>query len=257
MFSPSTIFGRSPVAGLFTDNLSGVANPSDLHREGPKRGDALQNRDRIIRTAFEVFGTKGVDASMPDIAAAAGVGSATIYRNFPSKEALVDALVMDCLTNLERMARAAAAESDPWEALVGVVRAVADLQLQNRVLSHFLGGRIAGSSELQAKRNLVYGILDDLVERSKRPGQLRSDFAVSDLRMVMVAIARIASSATPLTRRLVERHVTLILDGLRSPGHLKLPGVPLTIAESQEALDSLRATETPPAFRRGRRSWSA
>jgi AcrR family transcriptional regulator len=218
----------------------------------PLRADAARNRETIVRTAFEVLGERGVDAQMTEIAEAAGLGIGTVYRNFPSKEALVNALVLDRLRLARRSFERALTHDDAWTSLVHLIEELTKRQTENRVLSQFLGGRVAGSPELIAERDEVYAMLGKLVSRAKRSGQLRKDVNVADLRIIMTAVAYISASDSPLAHRLALRHVAILLDGLRAPGASKLPGPPLSLAESEEAFSYPQSAR---ALRRGRRAW--
>ncbi|MCW2750855.1 MAG: putative tetR family transcriptional regulatory protein [Aeromicrobium sp.] len=222
----------------------------------PKRVDARQNRDRIIQAAYEVLAELGVDAQMTDIAERAELGVATLYRNFPSKEALVNALVLERLSTGASGAQRVSEIDDAWEALTKMLEWIARRQLENRVVSQFLGGRITGSAELHEQRDRLYASVEEVVKKAQRAGQMRKDVRVSDIRMIMVSIAAIASTDSPLTNRLVQRYLAVVLDGLRAPGHTKLAGPPLTIAESEEVINPpARAGKTPSAMRRGRSGW--
>jgi AcrR family transcriptional regulator len=223
----------------------------------PRRIDAQRNRARIIRAAFDVLGNSGVDAQMTDIAQAAGLGVGTVYRNFASKEELVNALVLERLQQGTRHALRAAAEDDAWGALEGVMRGVVDHQLENRVLSHFLAGRIAGSEELREQRDELYSLLAIVIRRAQKAGQLRADVGISDIRMAMMAISRVASSDSRAARDLVVRFFQVILDGLRAPARTALPGSPPSISKSEEAFSTAApgGSAVPGPLRRGRRRW--
>src|SRR6188768_1525257 len=97
-------------------------HPSDLSPQRPLRSDAERNRQRILQAAEEVFAARGLDASLDDIAAAAGVGVGTVYRRFPDKDALIDALFEDKIRRVHALAEAGLTEPDPWEALAGFMR---------------------------------------------------------------------------------------------------------------------------------------
>ena len=219
--------------------------------------DAQRNREKIIRAAYEVLGTAGVDAQMTDIAKAAGLGVGTVYRNFPSKEALVNALVLERLKQGTRHAQRVAQADDAWESLEAVMRGVIDHEIENRVLSHFLAGRIAGSPELLAQRDELYSLLGIVVNRAQADGQLREDVGISDIRMALMAMSRVASNGSPVSRKLVLRLMQVILDGLRAPGHTTLPGRAPSITKSEEAFAAPSAGSDGASgpLRRGRRRW--
>src|SRR5919107_5107373 len=93
----------------------------------PLRADAERNRARILAAASEVFAERGLDVSLDDIAGAAGVGVGTVYRRFPDKDALIDALFEDKIADVERVAREALDVEDPWEGFESFMRAVCRL----------------------------------------------------------------------------------------------------------------------------------
>jgi len=236
-----------------------VSSPSNLGLvvPGPGRSDAIRNRQRILESAMKALSDIGVDAQMTDIAEAAGLGVGTLYRNFPSKEALVNELVHDHLSRCLHFVEKAARNPDAWEALIGLMRGITEQQKQNRVLSEFMGGRIAGTDELVELRRRVFEVMETVVRRAKRSGQLRSDVGSSDVRMVMIAMARVSSSESPVAHRLALRFLSIVLDGLRAPGHTKLVGRAPTIAESDEAvwLTYSDRQNMPDRLKRGRRPW--
>lgn len=221
-----------------------------------KRVDTVQNRKRILEAAYEVFAESGVDAQMTDIAEAAGLGVGTLYRNFPSKEALVNALIGKRLRQAVHGAEAAVAHPDAWEALVEMMKWITNQQLENRVLSQFFAGRIGGSKELQADSMAVHSLISDLVERAKQEGHLRQDVGTSDIRMIMMSICSIATRDDPLTHRMIWRLLEIMLDGLKTPARSKLPGKPLTVVESKAVFFGTRKTKNKPsALKRGKLRW--
>jgi hypothetical protein len=145
-------------------------------------------------------------------------------------------------------------DPDAFHALRSVLRAVLHGQLENRVLAHFLAGRIAASPELQEQRDILYNLLNETVHRAQREGQLRPDVGVSDIRMALMAISRVASSDSETGRTLVQRFLDIVLDGLRAPGHSTLAGRPPSIAESEAAFSPPKDAGTG-TLRRGRRRW--
>lgn len=235
---------KSTSAGAAT----GAAEPSE-----PKRSDARRNRRRILTAAFEVFSELGVDAQMTDVAEAAGLGVGTVYRNFASKETLVNALLLDRLEGATVVAQRAADGEDAFQALVDLIVLITDRQLENRVLSQFLGGRVAGSPELQEQRDIVYGVLAKIVARAKKAGDLRSDVNISDIRMITTSVTNLSAADSPLARHLVLRYITIVLDGLRAPVRTKLPTPAVSLSDSEAVFQYGQASGT--ALSRGRRTW--
>jgi AcrR family transcriptional regulator len=208
------------------------AAPSAEQQPPLRRSDARRNRHTILTAAFKVFSELGVDAQMVDVAREAGLGVGTVYRNFASKEALVNALLLDRLEGATHVATKAAAEPDAWQALIELMNGITVRQLENRVLSQFLGGRIAGSEELQRQRDVVYGVLNKIVIRAKRAGHLRKDVNISDIRLIMTSIAQLSASDSKVAQRLVKRHIGILLDGL--PRRVRR-GLPLRLGAHRTA----------------------
>jgi AcrR family transcriptional regulator len=219
----------------------------------PLRADARGNHERILRAATDAFGERGVEVQMADIAMRAGVAIGTVYRHFPTKEALVDALLLDRLATVAQAARqAAAAESESWAALEGFLRTVTTLQVQDRSLSEFIGGRISGSAELRQLLKDLFETFSVLVDDAKQAGQLRADVEANDIRVAMICVARAAWGDWPDANWVLKRYIGFVLDGLRAPGHTTLGGAPPTTAELGIAEAQGR---NPTAFNPGRRRW--
>lgn len=255
MFRMSTDDARGSRRRTSAESAADGAAPSRPARA--KRPDAQRNRERILRAAYAVFAESGVDAQMTDIAAAAGVGVATLYRNFRTKEDLVNALLHEHFTRAVEVTRDAVQASDPWQGLVQFFRWLTSLQLEDRALSQFFAGRIEGSETLQAERTVMYDLLADVAQQAKEAGQLREDIQVSDLRTIMVSVALLAGTEFP--DRIIRRLVSVIIDGLRNPGHEVLEGPPFTMEGLDEALGLHPGAPSVPvrAFRRGRRPWTS
>ncbi|MET8448713.1 TetR/AcrR family transcriptional regulator [Streptomyces sp. NPDC005209] len=206
-------------------------------RKAPRpRADALRNRERIVTAAREMFVEHGPDVPLDEIARRAGVGNATVYRNFPDRDALVREVVCSVLDRTVRAAQQALAEGgDAFDALERFVHAAADERISAlcpMVTSTF----DQYHPDLEAARERVERIVGDLMERAKLAGLLRADVGVGDL---MVAVAQLSRppagtgclSADPF----VHRHLQLFLDGLRAPGRSVLPGTAVTMEDLRQA----------------------
>lgn len=220
------------------------------------RADAQRNRKRIIDAANEVFGEHGIDARTDEIARKAKVGVGTVYRHFPTKEALVFALLE---ARLERLiAEAAAAldqETDAWSALERFVRFSAEAQFADRSLAELVGGHLVLSRQLRARVSDLFGLLTEIVAGAKRSGELRADVEATDVRIAIGAMAHLAWAGSPCAKRALERYLGLLFDGLRAPARHGLEGTPLTIedVESIFGLPGTPAPQTTRAFTPGRR----
>src|SRR3954447_5600139 len=100
--------------------------------ERPLRSDAERNRQRILAAAAEVFAERGLGVSLDDVAAAAGVGVGTVYRRFPDKDSLIEALFEQKIHGIEELARTSLEIEDAWEAFSGFMRAMCRMQAEDR-----------------------------------------------------------------------------------------------------------------------------
>lgn len=228
-----------------TDLAGGEPSP------GQQRADARRNRERLLAAAMDVFAEHGVDVQMAQIARRAGLATGTVYRHFPTKEALVDALLISRVGLVAQAARDARAQPDPWAALEGFIRQVTALQLEHRVLSQFIGGRIPGSPELREQLAAAFEVFAALVARARDTGQLRAGIDANDIRAMVICIARAAAADWPGPGWILDRYLSVVLDGLRAPGRTCLAGNPP--AAGDLAGHSARATRRD--FQRGRRGW--
>ena len=177
------------------------------------RADARRNRERVIGAARRCMSRDGLDAGMEDIAHRAGVGVGTVYRHFPTKEALIEGLAEARFERLAELGREALEVEDPWEAFEGLMRASAEIQTEDRALSEILVSRV-GTMRAAAEKVGMLELVAKVMKRAQRSGHLRKDAAPEDVPMVMCALA--GASKNPMTDP--ERYITLILDGMRAPG---------------------------------------
>jgi AcrR family transcriptional regulator len=196
------------------------------------RADAQRNRERILTAAGELFADRGVDVSMDEIALAAGVGVGTVYRRFPDREALIEALFEEKREAIAGIARRAQEIDDPWEALIAFMRAMARLQAQDRGLREVLLSD-RGRERVAAIRGTIRPVAAELIRRAKDAGALREDVEDFDLPMMQLAISTIADLTRDVQPDYYERLLTLFLDGLarRRDGTTPLPSAPLGTEE--------------------------
>ena len=192
--------------------------------ERPLRADARRNREKVIAAARAVFSEHGRDAQMDDVARRAGVGVGTVYRHFPTKEALIEALMVAAFEAIAAQAEAALEVEDPWEAFSSVLWRGAEIMSADRALSEVFAS-IPGAME--SAMPTVEGLTDTMAEvirRAQEAGVLRGDLIVDDIPMVMCGIG----SATKKEHRCEgawRRHLSIVLDGLRESAATRpLPG---------------------------------
>lgn len=208
-----------------------------VQRRGARpRADALRNRERIVTAAREMFVEFGPDVPFDEIARRADVGNATVYRNFPDRDALVREVVCSVLDRTSEEAERALAEAgDAFEALERFVHAAADERvgaLCPMVSSTF----DKHHPDLEAARERIDRLITKVMDRAKEAGQLRPDVGVGDL---MIAVAQLsrppAGTGCVSVDRFVHRHLQLLLDGMRSPARSQLPGTAVTFRELRQS----------------------
>src|SRR5436309_12331345 len=136
----------------------------------PVRRDAQANRDRIVAAARAVFAAEGVDVPVEEIARRAGVGMGTLYRHFPAKEDLIDAVLEDAFDAFVGAAEAALAEQDAWAGFRGFLEQVFALHARNRGLKDVIATRAHGRARAEAMRTRMRPLLRRLIERAQEQG---------------------------------------------------------------------------------------
>jgi AcrR family transcriptional regulator len=189
-----------------------VATPASAPGARPMRADARRNRDRILAAAGEAFSTYGTEAQMDDVARAAGVGVGTVYRHFPTKEALVAELVRRKFEAFTVHAREALLEPDPWEAFAGLLRRNAELMARDAAVRETILRTPASVDAAVGEREELRELAQQIVARAQRAGALRGDFSAADIPMIMCGVSSTMSAGGGFDWR---RHLELILDGLR------------------------------------------
>ena len=181
----------------------------------PLRADARRNRERVLTAARTVFAEQGREAQMDDVARHAEVGVGTVYRHFPTKEALIEALAVDSFERVTAKAVEALAIEDPWEALTSTLWAGAEILASDRSLSELLAlipGPTLHGLPVEEELNSA---MTELIRRAQDAGALRPDVILDDIPMLMCGIG----SATRKEHRCPDawrRHMTIVIDGLRA-----------------------------------------
>jgi AcrR family transcriptional regulator len=184
--------------------------------ERPLRRDAERNRRRILEAAAEVFAERGLGVTMDDIAAHAGVGVGTVYRRFPNKELLIDALLEDRLAELVATAERAQEEDDPWQALTGFLERGQALQAANRAVKELVLSTQHGRERVAHMRERLAPLVDALVERAQASGQLRPDLHETDLPLIQIMLGAVVDVTRDIEPETWRRLLAIIVDGLRA-----------------------------------------
>lgn len=178
----------------------------------PLRADARRNYARLLEAARRVFAGQGAEASMEAVARQAGVGVGTLYRRFPHRIDLVEAVYRDDVEELMAAAERAVAELGPWEALAEWLHAFLRYASSKRTLLQELREAFDKNPELRSSsRERIEQAADLVLERAQSAGLVRADVTGADL---MQLIGPMCTSAT-LTEGQGERLLGMVLDGLR------------------------------------------
>ena len=187
------------------------------------RADARRNRDAVLEAARQAFAEEGCTCQMDDIARTAGVGVGTVYRHFPNKEALLDALIATRFEVLAEETAKALERDDPWEAFCDLMRFSAKLQADDRGLSEVLASQPLVGEAAAAKSGLV-DLSDKLVRKAQKAGEMRKDLMVEDIPTMICGLSAVTGAADgSLSAMNWERFLEVMLDGMRAPGSAKLP----------------------------------
>jgi len=185
-----------------------AARATDPPPSRPLRADAARNREKVLRAAREAFAESGYGVPLDEIAVRAGVGPGTVYRHFPAKEALFEAVVTARVEDLIADARGRADAADPGEAFFGFLARMAEESAAKRDLPDAIS--IAG-----ALREDLHAALDVLLRRARQAGAVRAGVRTSDVVVLLKGMfASLADSTDPALRELV---FSVLADGLRPP----------------------------------------
>ncbi|QSQ18902.1 helix-turn-helix transcriptional regulator [Pyxidicoccus parkwayensis] len=182
--------------------------------ERPLRADARRNREQLLTAAHEAFSEHGADASFDDIARRAGVGIGTLYRHFPTRDALLVATLEERLVALAEKGRTLRDTEAPGDALVAWVKALIKHVTTYRGLVTVTGAALHGVS---VACDTARGIGTDILARAQASGDVRRDFDYADLENMAVAVA-FTTQQTATEPARARRLLTLFLDGLRPAG---------------------------------------
>ncbi|MEV0641011.1 helix-turn-helix domain-containing protein [Streptomyces sp. NPDC050619] len=213
-----------------------MTSPNPVQRKVTRpRADALRNRERIVTAAREMLTEFGPDVPLDEIARRAGVGNATVYRNFPDREALVREVVCSTMDRTAEAAERALAETgDAFEALARFVHFVADERI-SALCPMFDSAFDRHHQDLVAARERMEGIIGALMDRAKAAGQLRGDVGIGDVMVVAAQLSRPpAGTGCVSADRFIHRHLQLFLDGLRAPARSPLPGAAATMEDLRQ-----------------------
>ena len=178
------------------------------------RADARRNREAILKAARKVFADQGTDAQMDDIARRAKVGVGTVYRHFPTKDALLEELVRETFREIAAWTREALEAEDPWQGFVDLMWRGAELHARDRALSEVVADAKRRMANDAADEAGVTAAMAQLLARAQAAGKVRPDYRAEDLSPLFCSLGAVMHGFDdPACWR---RHLTLMLDALRA-----------------------------------------
>lgn len=180
-----------------------------LAQRRPHRVDAARNFDAILAAGRKAFAAGGTDVSLDEIARQAGVGVATLYRNFPSREDLVEAVYVTEVDELCRYGERLVGRGDPWDALVSWLRRFVAYLGTKRILLDALDRQ---SGAFRACRDALYATGEPLLARAQEAGRARAEVTIDDVLRFLLGVTSVPVSS----RRQRERLLVMALSGLEA-----------------------------------------
>lgn len=192
------------------------------------RADAERNRQAILRAAATVFQRNGTGAPLEEVAREAGVGIATLYRRFPDRESLIEAVFEARMSDYADMCEASArrARTEPWSALSDHVHAVVDAQIADRGFSDALLKPSGASPGFADEHRRAFTATAELVATVVEAGVVRPDFDHFDLYLLTLANSGLQRMARTSRAPAAHRLAALLLEGVRHPAPDPLPAPP-------------------------------
>jgi AcrR family transcriptional regulator len=200
------------------------------------RADAERNRRLVLEAAALAFAEEGLEVGMAEIARRAGVGNATVFRRFPTKDALVGAIIDEKIAELLGAAQRAGHVADPWNALVEFLETMAELQGRDRGFFQATEPFLLDHPDLLRRHRPIVDAVEPLVRRAQAAGVVRDDVTTIDVMgLVKGSVASLPPSPN-LRSDGWRRYLALLLDALRPEAATPLPVPALTYEEIERAL---------------------
>jgi AcrR family transcriptional regulator len=180
----------------------------------PLRRDAELNRQRILTAAREVFAERGLEATLDEVARRAGLGVGTVYRRFPNKQTLVEALFEDAFGRVLALTERALENPDAWAGLSELLTELSEMQAADFGLRDVMLGESFGTDRLVQLRDGLKPLMDELIDKAKRQGGLRPDFTGRDIPGVLQMVSTMVEFTRAVRPRGWRRYLAMLLDGM-------------------------------------------
>jgi AcrR family transcriptional regulator len=208
---------------------------TETEAQRPLRADAERNRRRILDAAADLFAERGLQVSLDDVAERAGVGVGTVYRRFPDREALIDAVLQSRVEEFIAIGERAAADPDAWAGLRQFIELGAEFHGRNRALKELMFSAPNRRDWVDRVRTRIRPIVGRMVKAAQEQGRLRADLHTLDVPLITLMLASaIEFTETESWRRLLG----IVIDGLESDrdAPTELGAKPISQAELTEAM---------------------
>lgn len=218
---------------VVTTNEARVSRPRTQRQNRPQptggrelRADAARNRGRILKAAREVFAEQGLNVPIEQIAARAGVGVATLYRRFPTREDLIAASFEEKMQGYLDAIESGLADPDPWSGFCGYFRRICAMQASDQGLRDVLTMTFPMAPQFEADRKRAFESLSELLGRAKAAGALRDDFTIEDIPLLLMANAGVLQATAGIAPGAWKRFTELMLESFRAERARPLPKPP-------------------------------
>jgi AcrR family transcriptional regulator len=182
----------------------------------PLRRDAERNRQRILAAAAEAFAEEGLCVTLDEIARRAGVGVGTVYRRFPDKEQLIDALFEERIGEMVALAEEALRSENAWDGLVSFLEAATAAHADDRGLKEVALSGAHGLERVARARQLMFPLVSRLVARAQEEGSLRPDLEPTDLPLLQLMLGSLSECTRDVDPDVWRRFLGILTDGLRT-----------------------------------------
>jgi AcrR family transcriptional regulator len=218
-------------------------NPPQMEERRTMRADAERNRRRLLDAATQMFCERGLDVGVGEIAQQAGVGRGTLFRNFPSKEHLIAAIVVERMRESITRGHAALEAPDAGQALFDLIEQSVGRSQTDRALFDAIAETWLANDEIREVHSELIGVLDALVRKAQDAGTIRRDISAVDVLMMVKGVCEAVASFQHLKPDVILRQLDLVRAAISAPGlEQLLRGSP----PSLEDLEHVKAN-VPPA----------
>jgi AcrR family transcriptional regulator len=179
------------------------------------RKDAERNRQRVMEAARELFASRGLEATLNEVAHHAGLGVGTVYRRFPTKEDLFEAIFEDGINRLTDMAESALRHANSWHGFEWFVMQLCEMTATDRGMREVAFCKTCGGKRVDAARDRLVPALSKLVERAQNDGYLRPEVSSTDMPILGLLAGTVSEYAGHVDADLWRRYAAVLLEGMR------------------------------------------